>query len=215
MRTFEQLESRCLLALCDGYADGSVQVVSGDLIMVGTSGNDVMQVSLASFFNPDLLRVRLNGSFQNLTVTGDVIMCGRDGNDTLQMSNVPKDARLYGEGGDDYLAAYSGNDLVSGGDGFDRLFGGNGNDVLIAGDGPDILSAGGGDDLLFNGTATADDTDDAAMLALLADWSDNGVLDSFLLSPLDDDDADTLNGDGGNDTAYFGPDDTGNAETIL
>lgn len=215
--TIENLEPRCVLATCG--ADGTITLDgAGDLCIVGTSGNDTIQVSLASFTDPNLIRVRLNGTFQNVAgVTGDIIMYGRDGNDSLRMSNVPKDARLYGQGGDDYMAAYNGNDLLSGGTGFDRMFGGAGADVLIAGDGADILSAGEGDDLLFNGDATLGlDDNDVAMSLLIADWSDNGTLDTFaLLFPLDDDDADTLNGDGGNDTAYFGPGDTGNAETIL
>ncbi len=210
----EQLESRCLLATCG--ADGTATLDgAGDLCIVGTPGNDVLQVSLTG--TPDRLRVRINGAFQYVAgVTGVVVMRGGDGADTLQMTNVPKDARLYGEAGNDYISSYYGNDLLVGGTGNDRLLGHNGNDVLIGGDGADILSAGAGDDLLFGADATAgDDENDAVIAALLTDWADNGILDSFLISPNDDGIADTIHGDAGNDTGYFGLGDSGDAETVL
>jgi len=213
----EQLESRNLLATCG--APGTVTVDgSGDLCIAGTTGNDIIQVSLTG--TPNTLRVRLNGTFQNVAgVTGDVVMHGGDGNDTLQMTNVPKDARLYGEAGDDYISSYYGNDFLSGGDGKDRLYGSSGNDVLAGGDGADILSGGIGDDLLFHnrvGTTDGDDTNDAAMLALVDDWAADAAinvvtLDAALIAT-DDGDVDSLGGDAGYDTSYAGASDTSNCE---
>ncbi len=217
---FRVLSIVCVLGLCAiAKADNTVTVLpNGDLEIIGTTGNDIIQVSLTGTVNT--LRVRLNSVIQNYAgVTGKVIMHGLDGNDTLQMTNVQKDCRIYGEGGDDYITAYYGNDFLSGGDGFDRLFGHNGNDVIVGGDGPDIISAGNGDDLLFHnraGTTAGDDTDDAAMAALLEDWAADAAINVVTLDdPLiatDDGDTDTISAGAGYDFSYAGPGDSSDAE---
>jgi Ca2+-binding RTX toxin-like protein len=207
------------LSCAQALADNTVTVLpNGDLEIVGTSGNDVIQVSLTS--TPNTLRVRLNAVIQNYAgVTGDVIMHGGDGADTLQMTNVTKNGRLYGEGGNDYISGYYGNDLLVGGDGVDRLLGSSGNDVLVAGDGVDVTDAGIGDDLVFHnraGTTDGDDANDAAMKALAEDWAADAAvnvvtLDDALIA-IDDNDPESLGAGAGYDMSYMGTGDASNAE---
>ncbi|HUT91493.1 MAG TPA: right-handed parallel beta-helix repeat-containing protein [Thermoguttaceae bacterium] len=60
--------------------------------------------------------------------------------------------------------------VIDGGAGQDLLRGGSGYDVLIGGIGDDVLGGGKGDDVLLDGTTTLDN-DDAALLAILAEWN--------------------------------------------
>jgi Ca2+-binding RTX toxin-like protein len=124
--------------------------------------------------------------------------------------------RLYGSGSYDVIRAGSGNDIVYGGYGTNLLYAGRGNDVLvgrgtlnflygglgrdllIGGPGKSFLYGGGGDDLMVAGT-TSFDTNDAALTAILGEWSSNssfatrmgqldgtiagGVNGAFLLTP--------------------------------
>jgi Ca2+-binding RTX toxin-like protein len=77
---------------------------------------------------------------------------------------------LRGNGGRDTLSGLDGNDILVGGEGNDTLIGGNGRDILIGGLGADVLDGGAGDDILIGGRTTHE-ANDAALLALLAEWS--------------------------------------------
>jgi uncharacterized repeat protein (TIGR01451 family) len=126
---------------------------------------------------------------------------GREGNDLLD-GGVGKDSLIGGlgddslDGGseDDKLDGGLGNDILRGGTGKDKLQGGDGNDALLGGEGDDTLAAktgfalliGGlgvdkatgsskGNSILIGGT-TAHDADDAALLAILAEWSSGASL---------------------------------------
>lgn len=128
--------------------------------------------------------------------TEDDKLDGGDGNDRL-LGGAGKDSLLGGlgddtlDGGseDDKLDGGKGNDLLRGGTGNDSLKGNDGNDVLLGGEGLDTLSAKVGFDILIGGLdadkltggtkrnslliggTTAHDNSDAALLALLAEWS--------------------------------------------
>jgi Ca2+-binding RTX toxin-like protein len=77
---------------------------------------------------------------------------------------------LRGNGLDNVLVGGGGNDLLLGGAGDDSLDGGSGRDVLIGGVGSDRLEGGQDDDLLIAGS-TSYNADDAALLAILAEWA--------------------------------------------
>ncbi|HEX5447403.1 MAG TPA: hypothetical protein VFW87_26550, partial [Pirellulales bacterium] len=68
------------------------------------------------------------------------------------------------------LIAGDGNDALVGGSGKDTLVAGAGRDLLIGGRGADLLIAGSGDDILIAGS-TDYDANDAALMAIMADWS--------------------------------------------
>lgn len=92
---------------------------------------------------------------------GNDLLKGGDGNDLL-LGGIGND-KLYGEGGADVLL---------GGDGNDSLWGGAGRDVLIGGVGGDTLNGEGGDDILISGV-TNHDANQAALLAISAEWNSN------------------------------------------
>src|SRR5205085_2567665 len=89
--------------------------------------------------------------------------------DTIQVSSTLP-AWLYGGAGNDRLTGGSGGNVLLGGDGNDTLAGGSGRDLLIGGLGADVLSANGGDDILIGGT-TAFDANDAALAAVVREWT--------------------------------------------
>ncbi|HVK08495.1 MAG TPA: hypothetical protein VM597_06920, partial [Gemmataceae bacterium] len=146
----------------------SAGVVNGELIVVGTAGQDSLTVRPAG---PGLT-VWANGlnlgEFAGATA---IVLDGRDGDDRLKVAlaihapaelhggagdDVLKggsgDDRLYGEGGDDTLRGRAGNDFLDGGAGDDFLYGGSGADLLSGGPGDDWLFGGVGDDDLDGGT---------------------------------------------------------------
>ncbi|OAI47857.1 hypothetical protein AYO44_08735 [Planctomycetaceae bacterium SCGC AG-212-F19] len=78
---------------------------------------------------------------------------------------------LRGGPGDDFLQAGANSAVLVGGTGNDTLLGGAGRNILIGGDGSDRLTGGPGDDILISGDLTYDGND-AALLAVLAEWAD-------------------------------------------
>jgi extracellular elastinolytic metalloproteinase len=102
---------------------------------------------------------------------GRVVVYGGDGNDEIDVNdNVTAEAWLFGGAGDDHLEGGGGNNVLVGGDGNDSLTGGRGRDLLIGGAGSDDILGKGGDDILVGGT-TAWDVNQAALNALLQEWT--------------------------------------------
>ena len=126
--------------------------------------------------------------------SGRDLLIGGDGND-----------RLEGNGGDDRLEGGAGNDYLKGWDGSDRIFGASGNDVICGGNGNDLVLGEAGDDWLWGGdgldivigglgydTLTTDqddlategttrvDQDEAALLAILQEWSRSRYREGWL-----------------------------------
>ena len=93
---------------------------------------------------------------------------GGDGVDRI-WGQAGDDLVLGGEG-NDFIDGRAGNDVVLGGAGDDHLGGFDGRDVLIGGLGLDRADGGTGDDLLIAGRTSYDDND-AALMAILADWN--------------------------------------------
>jgi Ca2+-binding RTX toxin-like protein len=104
---------------------------------------------------------------------------GGRGDDSIALG--AGDDRGYGGLGNDTITGSGGNDLINGGEGNDSVSGDQGLDVLIGGGGNDAVNGGDGNDLLFDGrinlggvsadSQTIGDASDAAMLALLLEWS--------------------------------------------
>jgi Ca2+-binding RTX toxin-like protein len=89
---------------------------------------------------------------------------------------------IRGLGGNDVLIAGAGDSVLVGGDGDDTLIGGAGRDILIGGAGRDVLigdppgGAGRHGGSILIGGSTAYDDNDAALRALLAEWSSHRPL---------------------------------------
>jgi Ca2+-binding RTX toxin-like protein len=146
-------------------------VVDGDLVVVGTGGNDAFLFSQGT---DGKLVVWLNGATVGTFASAGVnriVAHGLGGNDALVVSpGISLSAWLYGGTGNDLLVGGSGNNVLLGGSGNDLLIGGPGRDLLIGGSGADVLLAGSGQDILIAGT-TVYDSNPQALQAILAEWS--------------------------------------------
>jgi hypothetical protein len=129
---FESLESR--------------QLLSGTLVVNGTSGPDVIRITQSG----SAVTVTKNGSATTKTGVGSVLVNAGNGNDRVVAdSSVRVPLVLKGDGGNDSLAGGSGPDRLYGGTGSDTLSGGAGDDVLVTlGDGAsrDRITGGSGHD---------------------------------------------------------------------
>jgi Ca2+-binding RTX toxin-like protein len=81
---------------------------------------------------------------------------------------------LNGGPGNDTVRGGLGNDVVLGGDGNDTLDGDDGRDLLVGGMGSDVLQGLGGDDILIGGRTTYD-ANQAALDAIMAEWTGIGT----------------------------------------
>ena len=158
---------------------------ANSLQVIGTSLDDVFDLTLANLNRH--VRIVFNG-----TVIGEyalaglkrIIVSGGDGNDRLIARNITIPVKLDGGDGNDYLVGGTSNDLILGGLGDDFVSGGlRGRDFLIGGRGKDRINAvdqgvpAGTDhnDILVGGT-TAYDNNDAALNAILAQWTSTKTL---------------------------------------
>lgn len=178
--------------------------------LIGTDGDDTLSGTEAS---------------ENIAgLSGDDEIGGYDGDDLI-LGGTGQDA-LFGADGFDTLDGGAGHDTLHGGDGADILtggadndqaFGGNGDDVLLGQDGDDQLQGSAGDDLVQG--EVGDDAlqgglgDDTLVGGVGADsifggWGDD-YLDGRAIDGAqpDTDDADFLNGGGGDDVIIAGPED--------
>jgi len=169
-------------------------VQDGTLFIVGTQGNDEVEISLknsgrgsgatsqikveADFFPAeddcnDRQRHDHDAGellFNAADVTRIVVYALGGNDEVLVSTQITISAVLDGGDGNDELLGGSGNDTLLGGTGKDELKGGRGRDVLIGGTGKDELLGGDGDDLLIAGF-TSFDSQLAALDLLLAEWA--------------------------------------------
>ncbi len=140
-----------------------------DLVVGGTTGNDVITLWPGC---GGTVRVLFGDSGQGVFApTGRLVVFGQAGNDVILVAGgIPVPAWLYGGAGNDVLVVSTGNNVLLGGTGDDVLYGGSGRDLLIAGRGADVVFGNGGDDLAIGGT-TAYDANDAALTAIMAEWT--------------------------------------------
>ncbi|MCA9209401.1 MAG: hypothetical protein KDA55_13645, partial [Planctomycetales bacterium] len=102
------------------------------------------------------------------TGAGNDLLIGGGGNDWLLSGDG--DDVVLGGAGNDGIDGGDGDDALSGGEGNDDIYGGRGNDLLIGGLGRDWLSGERDDDLLVAMRWTGEE-DEAALLAVLAEWT--------------------------------------------
>jgi Ca2+-binding RTX toxin-like protein len=159
-------------------------------------------------------------------VTKPMAIDGGAGNDVLTGGGGAN--KITGGVGNDLLYGADGADVILGGDGNDLLFGGAGRDLLIGGDGADTILGNSDEDILVAGM-TDFDADAAALAGIMAEWTSSrsyaqrtaniggtGTGSSFAarlnathflnasssagaVTVHDDNDADTLSGEGGRD----------------
>jgi hypothetical protein len=190
----------------DDAADMSPETVGTpqDDILSGTNGND------------NLLGGQ--GDDQIGGYNGEDTIDGGDGDDDLHGANG--DDQLLGADGADTLHGEAGNDALYGGDDDDTLYGNNSNDTMHGGAGNDALQGSAGNDNLsgdIGSDALQGGLDDDTLSgglgndSLFGGWGNdllNGVEDDTATAGIQDiDQADFLNGGGGDDTILAGQDD--------
>ncbi len=153
-------------AWMNGEMFGPHTLPSGGHVRVfGGSGNDQIYGTDAH------IPLEIYGEAGHDLITGgyaDDVLDGGDGWDRI-WGNQGDDV-LIGGSGNDQLDGRDGNDVVVGGDGDDSLYGQTGRDLLIGGLGFDRLDGGSDEDLLI-GEATDYDTNAAALLAIMSEWT--------------------------------------------
>jgi hypothetical protein len=121
----------------------------GALIVGGTTGNDVITVSLDN--RKGILNLSLDGKISHfkLSKVKKINVNAGSGNDKITVApNVRISATELGGAGNDSLTGGAGNDSLDGGAGNDTLNGSAGNDTLAAGAGDDSVEGGDGDDAI-------------------------------------------------------------------
>jgi CSLREA domain-containing protein len=143
---------------------------TGAVVAEGTDGAD--QILFTPGANPGEIVAKLNGvSLGTFAGATRLVAYGRGGDDDIQVAgSIALAAWLYGGLGNDRLKGGAGHDLLFGEDGDDLLVGGGGRDFLVGGIGADRIVGNADDDLLIAGR-TAFDANDAALLAIMAEWT--------------------------------------------
>jgi hypothetical protein len=144
------------------------------LVVGGTLGNG--QILFEPGHKHGELKVYLNGhDLGTFAPTSRIVAYAQAGNDFIRVSPPVKlPAWLYGGSGNDVLIG-GGTNVLVGGTGNDVVVGGGGRSLLIGGGGKDVLVAGKGGDLLIGGS-TAFDQREAALNAILAEWTSSRSL---------------------------------------
>ena len=136
-------------------------IVGSTLTVNGTSGDDVIAVSLKS----GNLNVTVNGTSKKYPASGiaRVNVLAYDGNDRVTIGDGVPGTYVDAGAGNDYVDGGDGNDTLTGGagkntlngnGGNDRLNGSGGRDLLNGGEGNDFLYGNGGDDTLDGGSGS-------------------------------------------------------------
>jgi hypothetical protein len=123
-------------------------------------------------------RIAKETLIHTFTSAQEIIINGNGGNDTIEVAGtLTRPVRFYGGSGNDVLTGGGGNDVFVGGSGDDVLTGNLGRDLLIGGLGLDRIFGGmpsantnKADENVVIGDATAYDTNDSALLALINEW---------------------------------------------
>lgn len=123
-------------------------------------------------------RIARETLIHTFTSAQEIIINSNGGNDTIEVAGtLTRPVRFYGGSGNDVLTGGGGNDVLIGGSGDDVLTGNLGRDLLIGGLGLDRIFGGmasgnfnRADENVVVGDATAYDTNDSALLALINEW---------------------------------------------
>ena len=157
----ESLENRKLLsatsgvkAFVDNATDVQAELFRGQLVVVGTSGNDTIKVN-KSGANVKVVGTNSNGTktfLFKLTDVKRISVAGEAGNDRISIASALKQRSwLFGGSGKDRIHGGSGRDDIYGGLGKDVLNGRGGNDTIYGGPAKnrDVLKGGSGKNRLF------------------------------------------------------------------
>ncbi len=176
---------------------GTAEIINGDLVVTGTTGNDQITVR-PDRKHPGQVKVRINGVHAGgFAPIGIIRIDVGAGNDEVYVSkDLAIDSILDGGDGNDLLQGGGSNDLLIGGEGNDELRATLGNDTLEGGEGNDLLRAGEGDDVLDGGNG-----DDELRGYRGNDLLDGGDGNDLLISG---EGHDTLLGGAGNDELWAG-----------
>jgi uncharacterized protein (TIGR03118 family) len=162
-----------------GTSPVQATLTNGDLIITGSRDNDHIDVKLDK--KEQQIDVTANGKLVgsfDVTQVGTIRVNGFSGDDHIQVSNrLDVTTILDGGAGKDLLNGGGGSNVLIGGPGSDVLMGQGSRDILIGGTGRDILLGRGSDDLLIGGS-TNYDSDPAALLQILDEWTST---DSYAL----------------------------------
>ncbi|MCA9051857.1 MAG: hypothetical protein KDA89_24130, partial [Planctomycetaceae bacterium] len=188
-------------------AEGVATLLNGNLIIIGTSRNDRIEV-LRDRRDSSVVKVKLNGrSLGSFAPTGLIRVEALAGNDRVTIdSRIEINAIIDGGEGNDRLEAGGGNDILMGGPGNDTLLAKAGNNQLFGGDGQDELTAGRGNDELFGESG-----DDVMRGDRGADLLDGGPGRDLIFAGRDGDTVfggdgdDIIHGGRGNDFVDAGP----------
>jgi hypothetical protein len=100
-----------------------------------------------------------------------IVVYGQGGNDEIAISHAIKlTSEVFAGDGNNILQGGGGNNILVGGRGNNLLVGGAGRNLMIAGAGQSVLFGSGGQDIMLAGT-TAYDSNDAALRAILDEWT--------------------------------------------
>jgi hypothetical protein len=156
------------------------------LVVIGTAANDTITI-LPTNATGTQLEVDFGGVSQGnfFTPTGHILVYGLAGNDTIRLLlgtgalagvKIAIPAVLDGGAGNDTLDASGTSQpaILLGGAGNDTLTGSGANSILLGGTGTDVLHGGAGD-TVFSPSATALDTNVAALLQLMQEWQNTGT----------------------------------------
>ncbi len=189
----EPLETRTMLA---------ADLLNGTLSIVGTKGNDNIQVQVAvSGPHAGEFQVDVNGqqSFFAVNQVTSIQILGLGGNDQITVNdNVAINATIRGGKGNDTIKGGSGDDAIYGDAGNDSIDSSAGNDTVFAGSGNDTVHGGAGNDTV-HGEAGNDS---------IGGGDDDDVIDGDQGNDSIDGEAgnDTCHGDNGNDLVHGGDD---------
>ncbi len=192
---------------------------TGTLAIQGAGGSD--DVVITSSGGTIQVQSSLLGgavSFANSAVSLIRIDLGNGDDSLLVGADVTATILAFGGAGNDIMVGGSGSNLLVGGSGVDLITGRGARDILIGGEGSDVLNGAGGQDILVDG-ATANDGNELALLAILAEWKSGddsltsyqqrvrrisglesgGLNGSYTIAALDNTTFDLLFGGAGND----------------
>jgi hypothetical protein len=161
-----------------GAGTGTALVVGGlmvnDRIHVNPMGNNgTLQVQITDRTTGTLVHEQTiaapAGGFAR------IVIFGQAADDYVQIAgSISVPACVFAGAGNDNVKGGDGPDILMGGDGDDMLIGGGGRDLMIGGFGADRLVGNTDEDILIAGI-TAHDNNDAALSAILKEWTSSGT----------------------------------------
>jgi hypothetical protein len=146
------------------------------LLIDGTDGSDLIEVRPSNLGDSAIVTINsvFRGTFHLAGLTR-IVVKGHGGDDRIYVSKGMPSAYIDGGDGNNTIVGGNGNDMIlGGGAGNNNIFSHGGSVVQIGGSGASQLHGGLGSNLLIAGS-TNFDTNDAALGAILNEWSSKGT----------------------------------------